>query len=305
LLLIDQARPVLLEKGDPNGQVRLHDVAAQVLAALGRVGEAYDEMRQGQETARRRTEQLVARQLAVQRGRFESERLARENALLRSQADSSQRALAEEIRAERFQQIALALGATVILGALFAVWRQRSLMQRFARLAEIDALTGVLNRGVFLESGQRIMNRCRTDRRPCAILMIDVDRFKDINDRYGHVVGDRALRAISSSLKQCLRPEDLIGRYGGEEFAVLLPGANAAEAGVIAERLRAAVGGLQADWAPGASPLTVSGGIAVALDGASELNELLVRADRALYRAKDAGRDRMELEETPMPVAFG
>jgi diguanylate cyclase (GGDEF)-like protein len=305
LRLVDQARPVILDKGDPNSQARLHDVSAQALAALGRVEAAYLEMRVGQETSRRRTEQLVARQLAAQRGRLESERLIRDNALLRSEAESSQHALAEAIRAARLQQLALALGATVVLGALFAVWRQRSLTRRFARLAEIDALTGVLNRGIFLESGQRTMNRCRSARRPCAVLMIDVDRFKDINDRYGHVVGDRALRAVSASLKLCLRPEDLIGRYGGEEFALLLPGANAAVAAVIAERLRAAVGELHPDWAPGAAPLTVSGGIAVSTAGLSDLNELLARADRALYRAKDAGRDRMEFEPPPLAAAVG
>jgi len=294
--LIDLARPVVLKQSDLHAQARLHEVAAQVDEALGRIGAAYDELRQGQAVERQRTGELVARQLAAQRGRMESERLQRENALLRSEAASSGHALDESLRAERFERIALVLGATVVLGALLALWRQRSLLRRIERLAEIDALTGVLNRRIFLEAGQRTMNRCRRDRRPCAMLMIDIDRFKEINDRYGHAVGDRALRAVSAALKLCLRPEDLIGRYGGEEFAVLLPGASAAEAGVIAERLRGAAASLQPDWADDAAPMTISGGIAIAAGESGDLTDLLARADRALYRAKEAGRNRMEFE---------
>jgi diguanylate cyclase (GGDEF)-like protein len=303
LALIDQARPVVLAQSDLNARAHLHDVAAQVYAALGRIGAAYEELRLGQDVERRRTGQLVARQLAAQRGRLESERLQRENALLRSQAQSSRYALDESQRAERFERIALVLGATIVLGALGALWRQRNLLRRIARLAEIDGLTGVLNRRIFLESGQRAMNRCHRDGRACALLMIDVDRFKEINDRHGHAVGDRALCAVAAALKQCLRPEDTMGRYGGEEFTVLLPGANAAEAGVIAERLRGAAAALQPIWAKGAAPLTISGGIAIAAGETDDLNELLARADRALYRAKDAGRNRIEFETLPGALA--
>jgi diguanylate cyclase (GGDEF)-like protein len=303
LALIELARPVVLEKSDLSARARLHDAAAQVEAALGRISAAYEDLRLGQEVAARRTAQLVARQLAAQRGRMESERLQRENALLRSDAQSSSHALAESLRAERFERIALALGATIVLGAMLALWRQRNLLRRIERLAEIDGLTGVLNRRIVLEAGQRTMNRCRRDARPCALLMIDVDRFKDINDRHGHAVGDRALCAVSTALKLCLRPEDLMGRYGGEEFIVLLPGAHAAEAAAVAERLRRAVAALQPDWAPGAAPLTISGGIAVMAGQTGDFNELLARADRALYRAKDAGRNRMEFELAPPAMA--
>jgi diguanylate cyclase (GGDEF)-like protein len=302
LELLSKARRVVFEQGDLSLQARLHDVAAQALAAAGRIGPAYEEARQADATARQRTEQLVARQLAAQRGRLESERLARENALLRAQADSSQSELANAQRAERLQRIALALGATVVLLALFTIARQRKLMRRIAELARTDALTGVLSRGNFLASGQRILTRCSRDGRPCGMVMLDVDRFKDVNDRYGHSAGDQALRSIAVALTNCLRPGDLIGRYGGEEFAVILPGADAAAAGVIAERARLSVGALPADWAPGHAGMTVSGGIAIATES-DDLNDLLMRADRALYRAKNAGRNRMELELDPAAFA--
>jgi diguanylate cyclase (GGDEF)-like protein len=292
--LIDAAYPVVLGQDDLTLVSLYYQTAAETHAMLGKYRNAYVEMAQYQNTAHRQTDQLVAHQLAAQRGRLESERLSRENALLRSQAASSQNALAEATRAAELQYLALSLGAIVVLGALIAIWHQRRLMRRIARMAETDALTGMLNRRHVLEMGQRMMQRCRRDGRPCAMLMLDVDRFKEINDRYGHLAGDKALRAIAHALSSCLRPGDQIGRYGGEEFATILPGADAQEAGVVAERLRSAVSQLQPDWAPGADPLTVSGGIAISTGDLDDFNELIVRADRALYRAKDAGRNRME-----------
>ncbi|SPE30330.1 putative Diguanylate cyclase [Burkholderiales bacterium] len=305
LPLIEQAGPVIREKGDLQSQAFFHQTAAAMLAALGRFREAYEEMEQFLDTDHRRIDQLVSHQLAAQRGRLESERLSRENSLLRTEASGGQLALAQATRAARLQNIVLALVAIVVVGALYAVWRMRGLMRRIARMAETDALTGVLSRRHVLELGQRMMNRCRRDGRSCAMLMLDVDRFKDINDRYGHVAGDRALRAISIALARCLRPEDQIGRYGGEEFAVILPGADAKEAGTVAERLRTAVQTLKPDWAPGADPLTVSGGIAIATDEIADFTELLVRADQALYRAKDAGRNQMVYHQGEAMLATG
>ncbi len=291
--LLEQARAALMDQEDLRWQSLLFQTSANVHAALGKYRAAYEDMASLRDVEQRRTEQLVARQLAAQRGRLESQRLTRENGLLRTQAASSAEALDAAKRAARLQKIALGLGLLVVLGALIAILRQRNLMRHIARIAETDSLTGMLNRRHVLELGQRMMQRCRRDGRPCAILMLDVDRFKDINDRFGHQAGDRALLAISKALNGCLRPDDQIGRYGGEEFAVILPGADATEAGIVAERLRAAVAALKPDWAPGAEPLTLSGGIAIASGDNIDFTELLVQADRALYKAKDSGRNRM------------
>lgn len=305
LPLIEQSRAVMLDQGDLRAKALFHETAANVLTALGRYREANDESVRLLNVERQRIDQLVSHQLAAQRGRLESERLSRENALLRAEASSNQLALAQANRAAELQDIVLGLVVVVVVGALYAIWRQHGLMRRIARMAQTDALTGVLSRRHVLELGQRMMQRCRRDGRPCAMLMLDVDRFKEINDRYGHLAGDTALRAISAALNRCLRPEDQIGRYGGEEFAVILPGADAKEAGAIAERLRAAVQTLKPDWAPGAQPLTVSGGIAIATDEIADFTELLGRADQALYRAKDAGRNRMEYHQGGPVLAAG
>jgi diguanylate cyclase (GGDEF)-like protein len=303
-VLIEAAAPAVAKEDDLTVVSRYYRTAAQIHAMLGKFREAYAEMAQFEDVERHHTEQLVAHQLAAQRGRLESERLSRENALLRSQASSSQNALAEANRAAQLQDLALGLGAIVVLVALIAIWHQRRLMRRIARMAETDALTGMLNRRHVLELGQRMMQRCRRDGRPCAMLMLDVDRFKEINDRFGHLAGDKALRAIAHALGSCLRPGDQIGRYGGEEFAMILPGADAQEAGAVAERLRAAVAQLAPDWAPGAEPLTVSGGIAISSNAVQDFDDLILRADKALYRAKDAGRNRMEYDRVESePVA--
>ncbi len=301
LALVKEARPVALAQEDLQLKKLLYRVAASTYAALKQYDRAYEEQMRLYDVERQRTEQLVAHQLAAQRGRLESQRLARENTLLREKSTSAELALAEANRAARLQAIALALGGFIVLLSLIGFLRQRALMRRIARMAQTDDLTGVLNRRHFLELGQRIIQRCRRDGAACALLMLDVDRFKDINDRYGHLAGDEALRSISRAMQACLRPGDVIGRYGGEEFALILPGADAREAGDVAERLRNTVASLTPAWAPNAIPLTISGGIAIDSDHNVEFTELLVRADAALYRAKDAGRNRMEYDRSDTP----
>jgi len=292
--LIERARPVALE-ADLQMQVSLHRVTAEALAALGRYQSAFEEGEQEQAAQLSRTDQLVARQLAAQRGRLGSELLTHENSLLRSEADASQRALDEARRATRLRGITTGLAVLFILGAAFALWRQRVLLRRIARMAETDPLTGVPNRRQVIDLGQRLMMRCHQDGRPYAMLLLDLDGFKQINDRHGHAAGDKALCSVSQALRRSLRPGDHLGRYGGEEFAVILPDTGVDEAASVAERLRAAVASLEPDWAAGAVRLTLSGGIAFATAGRSDFSQLMVCADQALYRAKNAGRNRIEI----------
>jgi diguanylate cyclase (GGDEF)-like protein len=295
LPLIERARSTVLQADDLALQVRFHSVAAQVLAALGRYQSAFEESVLEQRSQQQRTDQLVARQLAAQRGRLESEVLSRENSLLRSEAEASQNALEQARRAAHLQGIAIVLGALLILVGGYALWRQRVLLQRIAQMADTDPLTGVSNRRQVFELGQRLMMRCQQDGRPYAMLLLDLDGFKQVNDRFGHAAGDAALRAVTQALRRHLRPGDHIGRYGGEEFAVILPGADGMEAKTVAERLRHAVAAVTPDWAPNAAPLTLSGGIAFAPAERSDFSQLLARADQALYRAKNAGRNRIEI----------
>jgi diguanylate cyclase (GGDEF)-like protein len=275
--------------------VHFHQVAADVMAALGRYPQAFEESERERQVQQRRTDQLVTQQLAAQRGRLESGLLTRENSLLRSEADASQRALQQANRAARLRSVVIGLAVLFILCGAYALWHQRELLKRISRMAETDPLTGVPNRRQVIEMGQRLMMRCYQDSRPYAMLLLDLDGFKQINDRHGHTAGDKALCSVAQALRRNLRPGDHLGRYGGEEFAVILPDTDADEAGRVAERLRAAVAGLEPDWASGAARVTLSGGIAFATPGRSDFSQLMVRADQALYRAKNAGRNRIEM----------
>jgi diguanylate cyclase (GGDEF)-like protein len=132
--------------------------------------------------------------------------------------------------------------------------------------------------------------------------MLDIDHFKDFNERYGHPAGDEALRAFADVLRSCLRDGDLAARYGGEEFAVMLPVVDEGTAAVIAERIRSRTESTVSSLAPGLTDrISVSIGIAVAPGHAHDRISLLRLADEALYRAKQAGRNRVELGPAPMP----
>lgn len=179
-----------------------------------------------------------------------------------------------------------------------AMQRLHSELQDIART---DALTGVPNRHFLRPALDNLWRMHRHDGRPLAVLMIDVDHFKQFNDRYGHPAGDACLREVATALKQALvRPGDVLARYGGEEFIALLHDVDAAAAGVVGERLRAAVQALQiphADGQPGvvtASVGTASTHSPTATTVMSSATALVEAADLALYRAKQAGRNRVE-----------
>ena len=160
-------------------------------------------------------------------------------------------------------------------------------------MAERDALTGALTRRSFDEACARALEELAAAGRPVAVLMADLDHFKRVNDRYGHAAGDAVLRRFGRVAAANLRDSDLFGRVGGEEFAVLLPGAAASTAHIVAERVRAefAEAGGGADAVGG--PVTASIGIVHAPVAPRRTEELLAAADRALYAAKSAGRNRV------------
>jgi len=160
------------------------------------------------------------------------------------------------------------------------------------RLARIDPLTGVLNRLALDEEAARLFRHAAAHAGRLAALMIDTDHFKQINDRFGHADGDRVLSRLAACLGKRLRPTDTLGRIGGEEFLVLLAGADAAEATAVAERLRADVAAME-PMPHGAPGITVSIGVATRVPGDADVHALVLRADRALYEAKRSGRNRV------------
>jgi diguanylate cyclase (GGDEF)-like protein len=168
------------------------------------------------------------------------------------------------------------------------------------RLANQDGLTGLPNRRFFFARLEVEFHRARRHGGPLSLLMLDIDHFKQFNDRHGHQAGDEALRAVGAALAGGVRTYDCAGRYGGEEFVCYLPEASGPDALVVGERLRERVAALQLavpgpDGAPATVGATVSIGIATWPDVPAErIEELVAAADRALYRAKACGRNRCE-----------
>jgi diguanylate cyclase (GGDEF)-like protein len=163
------------------------------------------------------------------------------------------------------------------------------LAQRLA--AETDPLTGVPNRRAFFERGSPLLEQFVAERQPAALLLFDLDRFKDVNDTAGHQAGDQVLRAFCDLIGTCVRPGDLFGRLGGEEFAYLMANVSVTQALQAAERLRGEFAALP--FADLAVRPTVSVGVAMASEAGRGLSALLALADQALYRAKADGRDRV------------
>ena len=192
---------------------------------------------------------------------------------------------------------------TLVLEALLIF---RPMVRRIARytqtllkISATDPLTGALNRRSFTERAGAELSRARRYGRPTSLLMIDADRFKSVNDRYGHAGGDAVLRAFVATVADCLRPSDLLGRIGGEEFAVLLAETGVAGAESVAERIRAAVEARDVPMDGQVIRFTVSLGAAALGDGPTALENAMERADAALYRAKELGRNRVVVGAPP------
>jgi len=162
--------------------------------------------------------------------------------------------------------------------------------------AATDGLTGLINRRTLENQLRHIVN----DGGEFAFVMADLDNFKDLNDSHGHETGDRALRMFADTVKNELRGDDLACRYGGEEFAIALPGAETHDAIEVVERIRQALA--KATGRGDAPKFTASFGIAHSRDG-EDLKDVVAKADEALFAAKDAGRDRTCLDGHAMPVA--
>lgn len=194
-----------------------------------------------------------------------------------------------------FESIIFALGSSVFILALV---KERNEVAGLAA-ARTDSLTGIASRAAFLESGERVLDRCRRDSAPVSVMMFDLDRFKAVNDRHGHAVGDAVIRKFCEAAAAALRPNDVFGRLGGEEFAVVLPGSSIEAAYARAERIRISfaascrfIGNRQVDG-------TVSCGLSVSLNAERTLNALLEESDTALYLAKAEGRNRVKRADQP------
>lgn len=195
--------------------------------------------------------------------------------------------------------VSLRLGVTLIavspIAVAGAMAANRELLARLRQMADHDPLTGAMNRRAFAEHAGRALRRARAARTGVGLLVLDIDRFKSVNDTYGHSAGDLVIVQVANVLRLHLPPgPPLLGRLGGEEFAVLLPGCDRAQTTGIAERMRQSCASQPVDIGEGRTlTVTASIGASVAMPAPERLDGMLQAADRALYEAKHAGRNRV------------
>ncbi len=193
------------------------------------------------------------------------------------------------------------IAAAAVLGALYAysirklVDRQVAYeiaIERERQLARTDALTGLNNRRHFVDLAEHELVSARRYHRPISLCLFDIDHFKQVNDRWGHSLGDEILKHVADIARAHLREADVLGRYGGEEFAVLLPDNGAQPARVVAERIRQTIADHDIETGTGPIRVTISLGIAELGPAEDTLSALIHRADQAMYAAKRAGRNQ-------------
>lgn len=213
------------------------------------------------------------------------------------------RASEEVIAAEVRLRNILVRGRTLRLVTVRDISEHKSRENRLRRLASVDDLTQVANRRHFMALLDRETGRARRYGHAVALLMVDADHFKAINDRYGHETGDRALQLLARVARKACRAADVVGRVGGEEFAILLPETRIEKALHVAERIRLTVAQTSLMVGSRALHMTVSIGASAACGAECDSQELLQRADMALYTAKNQGRDRVVADEHALDQA--
>lgn len=209
-------------------------------------------------------------------------------------------ALATEIATNSALNVGTAMVVVALIVMLHATLMAlvvASLIQKLRWQARHDGLTGLLNRRAIQESIDQELRRSRRADDTFAVVMLDIDHFKKLNDLHGHAAGDQALKHVAALLQASVRADDRVGRFGGEEFIVLLPGLDLAQAGAMAESLRQRLAAQQLQHEGAAQPLALSASFGVAewRGPKEDPARLVMRADQALYRAKRAGRNQVQM----------
>lgn len=288
-----QALPLIEKDGNQRYLAMLYQAQSASEEALGRIGEALADYKryaslQASLQAKMRLEQshLLEYEYEIRRRDFENQRL-------RTEALARRQQLAALEREQRWQWLALTLGV-LLLGLLATLaWRQQRRARRLRTLAMTDPLTGAASRRAIEKTAASALEVAQRQGKPLSLLLLDLDHFKNVNDRHGHAAGDAVLRDTVQAWQAQLRDRDALGRIGGEEFAVVCAGADLAQARMIAQRLLDATRAIRLPDIDPALRMATSIGIAEArADDTYE--SLFARADAALYRAKQQGRDRVE-----------
>ncbi|KHL53466.1 histidine kinase [Xanthomonas cannabis pv. cannabis] len=280
---------------DPNltlsRRAELVEAIAQALAAEGRHAEAYQELQRANALRAQSLERQRDTVMLRLQARYEDARREAENAELRRRSETAQLALQAREAGQRALWIALCAACLLLLGALVVLAFGARHRRQLSRLAMRDELTGLPNRRAIRAEAQQQIEQALRAHTPCMLALIDLDHFKLINDVHGHAIGDAVLKALASASTLALRAQDRLGRLGGEEFLLVLPGCRPDEIPAVFARLRNAVAAIEIPGLPAEQPVRFCMG-AVSVAPATGLDVLLGQADLALYAAKTAGRDQ-------------
>jgi diguanylate cyclase (GGDEF)-like protein len=271
----------------------------EVAARQGDAAIALEHFRRYAEADKAYLDDVKARELAYQMVRHETAQKTQTIALLNKQNEVLQ--LEQQVASAAAANTRLLAALLAVLAASIGYWayKIKRLQLGFRRLAETDALTGVGNRHHFTRQAEAALAERASSGAPVALVMLDLDHFKSINDQHGHAIGDWVLRAVAEACRPLCRREDLFGRLGGEEFALLLPDCDASAAANIAEQCRAAIAAIDTATSGHRFSVSASLGVADTAGAGYELHALMLQADQAMYCAKREGRDRVRIYSEP------
>ncbi|GAB3346190.1 sensor domain-containing diguanylate cyclase [Lysobacter tyrosinilyticus] len=282
--------------------VTAHRVLYEAALKRGNLKTALDEYRQYAEADKARLDEVKAREFAFQLSRHELQQknqaielLSRQNEVLRLQQEVS------KTSAQNNQLLVAMLLLVLGVGAYWA-YKIKRVQMMFRKQAQMDSLTGISNRGFFRAEAEVHLGRCKASNKEAALVLLDLDNFKHINDRYGHASGDWVLKQVATACRAACREGDLFGRLGGEEFAILSCGGDLHTAERIAQQCRAALAAIDTSSIGHEHAITASFGCATTRLSGHVFENLFMHADRAMYRAKAEGRDRVCAHEDNRPV---
>jgi diguanylate cyclase (GGDEF)-like protein len=274
---------------------------AAVCAEMGDWRSGYGYLSKAAETAESQFRNQVDERFSTLKVEFDTAAKEKENALLLRENEANQKALGEQARGYKLQALVIVL-TFILAGVLLAlVVHQRRASMRMRSLAMTDELTGVPNRRAVLAQLEPLLTQAHST--PCAVLIIDIDRFKSINDQHGHAEGDEALKLVAAKLRASVKAPQFVGRMGGEEFIAVLPGADAALGAEVAEYVREQITTIDSLPWLGERRITASIGVTACVAAGESSSSVLQRADSALYEAKRNGRNCVRLTPPPQPAA--
>lgn len=283
----------------------MYEWRARANAALHNYRDAYTDL---QEYLSRYTSANDAernRQADAQRARFETDREVERNASLQRELALSQEQSHRQAKQLRWNAVVVLAGIAVITLLIYFLIANRRYRQQLVKLASLDSLTGLPNRRRTAELAAVQLEAAAAALQPLTIALIDMDHFKVINDRCGHATGDYVLKEFARAGREALRESDILGRWGGEEFLLVMPGTPVELALASLERLRALVVEIPLPPTGGGLQVRLSAGLATNDEGAKSLDDLIARADAALYMAKNEGRDLVRVADDSYVTSTG